>query len=220
MTEAAAAASLVVLISGRGSNLKAILDAIERNRLEATVSAVISSRADAPGLEYARQAGVDTLALDAADYPERPAYDRALSGLIDRFAPDLVVLAGFMRVLSGDFVRHYRGRLVNIHPSLLPALRGLGTHRRALEQGLREHGASVHFVTEELDGGPVFIQARVPVLAGDDVAALADRVLRQEHRLYVEALRLLAGKRIHWSDEQVLYDGQPLLEPLQLEPES
>lgn len=220
MTEAAAPLSLVVLISGRGSNLKAILDAIEHDRLEAVVRAVISSRADAPGLEYARRAGIDTLALDAADYPERPAYDRALSGLIDRFAPDLVLLAGFMRVLSADFVQRYRGRLINIHPSLLPALRGLNTHQRALDRGLREHGASVHFVTEELDGGPVFIQVKVPVLAGDDAATLAARVLRQEHRLYVEALRLLARQRIQWNGEQLLYNSQPLLEPLQLTPEA
>ncbi|MGW8310817.1 MAG: phosphoribosylglycinamide formyltransferase [Thiogranum sp.] len=220
MTEAAAPLSLVVLISGRGSNLKAILDAIEHDRLEAVVRAVISSRADAPGLEYARRAGIDTLALDAADYPERPAYDRALSGLIDRFAPDLVLLAGFMRVLSADFVQRYRGRLINIHPSLLPALRGLNTHQRALDRGLREHGASVHFVTEELDGGPVFIQVKVPVLAGDDAATLAARVLRQEHRLYVEALRLLARQRIQWNGEQLLYESRPLLEPLQLTPEA
>ncbi|MGD8842547.1 MAG: phosphoribosylglycinamide formyltransferase [Gammaproteobacteria bacterium] len=220
MTEAAAPLSLVVLISGRGSNLKAILDAIEHEQLEAVVRAVISSRADAPGLEYARRAGIDTLALDPADYPERPAYDRALSGLIDRFVPELVVLAGFMRVLSADFVQRYRGRLINIHPSLLPALRGLNTHQRALDRGLREHGASVHFVTEELDGGPVFIQVKVPVLAGDDAATLAARVLRQEHRLYVEALRLLARQRIQWNGEQLLYDRQPLLEPLQLTPEA
>jgi phosphoribosylglycinamide formyltransferase-1 len=209
--------SLVVLISGRGSNLKAILDAIRSGAIPATVKAVISSRVDADGLQIARRHNIDTLALDPADYPVREDYDRALQGLIDRFEPDLVLLAGFMRILSPAFVQHYRGRMINIHPSLLPALRGLDTHRRALEAGLSEHGASVHFVTEELDGGPVIIQARVPVLAGDTPATLAARVLTEEHRLYVQALRLLAEKRLHWDGNQLLYDQQPLRHPLQLD---
>jgi phosphoribosylglycinamide formyltransferase-1 len=209
--------SLVVLISGRGSNLKAILDAIQSGAIPATVKAVISSRVDADGLQIAHRQNIDTLALDPADYPVREDYDRALQGLIDRFEPDLVLLAGFMRILSPAFVQHYRGRMINIHPSLLPALRGLDTHRRALEAGLSEHGASVHFVTEELDGGPVIIQARVPVLAGDTPATLAARVLTEEHRLYVQALRLLAEKRLHWDGNQLLYDQQPLRHPLQLD---
>jgi phosphoribosylglycinamide formyltransferase-1 len=209
--------SLVVLISGRGSNLKAILDAIRSGAIPATVKAVISSRVDADGLQIAHRHNIDTLALDPADYPVREDYDRALQGLIDRFEPDLVLLAGFMRILSPAFVQHYRGRMINIHPSLLPALRGLDTHRRALEAGLSEHGASVHFVTEELDGGPVIIQARVPVLAGDTPATLAARVLTEEHRLYVQALRLLAEKRLHWDGKQLLYDQQPLRHPLQLD---
>jgi phosphoribosylglycinamide formyltransferase-1 len=209
--------SLVVLISGRGSNLKAILDAIQSGAIPATVKAVISSRVDADGLQIAHRQNIDTLALDPADYPVREDYDRALQGLIDRFEPDLVLLAGFMRILSPAFVQHYRGRMINIHPSLLPALRGLDTHRRALEAGLSEHGASVHFVTEELDGGPVIIQARVPVLAGDTPATLAARVLTEEHRLYVQALRLLAEKRLHWDGKQLLYDQQPLRHPLQLD---
>jgi phosphoribosylglycinamide formyltransferase 1 len=216
MAEAERPLSLVVLISGRGTNLKAILDAIDTGRLPAVVRAVISSRSDAAGLEYARRASIDTLALDAADYPVRGDYDRALRGLIDRFEPDMVVLAGFMRILSDDFVRHYRGRLINIHPSLLPALRGLRTHQRALDEGLREHGASVHFVTEELDGGPVIIQVRVPVLAGDDAASLAARVLTQEHELYVQALNLLASGQIIWKNEQPFYLQRPLQQPLQL----
>jgi phosphoribosylglycinamide formyltransferase-1 len=149
----------------------------------------------------------------------REDYDRALQGLIDQFEPDLVVLAGFMRILSPGFVQHYAGRIINIHPSLLPALRGLDTHRRALQEGVSEHGASVHFVTEELDGGPVIIQVRVPVLAGDDADTLAARVLREEHRLYVQALRLLAEKRVHWDGKQLVYDQQPLRNPLQLDPE-
>jgi len=219
MADAGKPLSLVVLISGRGSNLRAILDAIQAGELHASVKAVISTRADAPGLGDAQRANVDTLALDPGDYPVREDYDRALQGLIDGFQPDLVALAGFMRILTPGFVQHYRGRLINIHPSLLPALRGLNTHQRALEQGLREHGASVHFVTEELDGGPVIIQVRIPVLAGDTVESLAARVLSQEHRLYVEALRLLAEKRVHWDGHQLMYNQQPLHEPLQIDPE-
>jgi len=217
MPETTTPFSLVVLISGRGSNFKAILDAIQAGRLNARVQAVISSRAHAPGLDYARTAQIDILALEPADYSEREAYDCALRGLIDRFEPDMVVMAGFMRILSADFVHHYRGRLINIHPSLLPALRGLHTHQRALDEGLKEHGASVHFVTEELDGGPVIIQVRVPVLADDDAGSLATRVLQQEHRLYVQALRLLTEQRIYWDGAQLLYDGKPLQQPVQLD---
>ncbi|MFZ0469571.1 MAG: phosphoribosylglycinamide formyltransferase [Thiogranum sp.] len=219
MADAVKPLSLVVLISGRGSNLQAILDAIQAGKLRASVKAVISTRADASGLVNAQRANIDTLALDPGDYPVREDYDRALQGLIDGFQPDLVALAGFMRILTPGFVQHYRGRLINIHPSLLPALRGLNTHQRALDRGLREHGASVHFVTEELDGGPVIIQVRVPVLAGDTAKSLAARVLSQEHRLYVEALRLLAEKRVHWDGQQLMYDQQPLHQPLSMDPE-
>ncbi|MGD2075126.1 MAG: phosphoribosylglycinamide formyltransferase [Gammaproteobacteria bacterium] len=208
--------TLVVLISGRGSNLEAILGAIRAGELPAVVGAVISNRADAAGLEYACREGIDILALEAADYPDRQAYDRALQGLIDSFDPDLVVLAGFMRILTADLVHHYEGRLVNIHPSLLPEFRGLRTHHRALEAAVREHGASVHFVTEELDGGPVIAQARVPVLESDTADTLAERVLRQEHRLYPQTLRWLAEGRVRWDGEQVLFDGEPLRQPLQL----
>ncbi len=209
--------SLVVLISGRGSNLKAILRAIDAGRLRATVKAVISSRADADGLRWERAAAIDTLALDGRDYPRREDYDRALLGLIERFAPDLVLLAGFMRILSAGFVRHFRGRLLNIHPSLLPALRGLRTHQRAIAEGLREHGASVHYVTEELDSCPVIIQARVPVLSDDSAETLAARVLQQEHELYVRALQLIATGEIRWNDDgRVYYRDGPLPEPLKI----
>jgi phosphoribosylglycinamide formyltransferase-1 len=208
--------TLVILISGRGSNLKAILDAIRRGELPAVVTAVISDRTRAPGLEYARQENIDTLALDAADYPDRDGYDRALQGLIDRFEPGLVVLAGFMRILTPAFVHHYQGRLINIHPSLLPALRGLNTHQRAIDQGLKEHGASVHFVTEELDGGPVIVQVKVPVLPDDDAAQLAARVLKQEHRLYAQAIHWLAQGRVRLDGELLLFDQQPLQQPLQI----
>lgn len=209
--------SLVVLISGRGSNLKAILDAIDRGALAASVKAVISSRNEAAGLEYARSRRIDTLALDATDYPQREDYDRALRGLIDRFEPDLVVLAGFMRILTADFVHHYQGRMINIHPSLLPAFRGIHTHRRVLAAGEKLHGASVHFVTEELDGGPVVLQVRVPVQTDDTEDALEDRVLKQEHLLYPLAINWLAEKRIKWQDGQILFDGQPMTSPRQLE---
>ncbi|MGB5297947.1 MAG: phosphoribosylglycinamide formyltransferase [Thiogranum sp.] len=209
--------SLVVLISGRGSNLKAILDAIRRGELSAVVSAVVSDQTRAPGLEYALQENIDTLALDAADYPDRGDYDLALQGLIDRFEPGLVVLAGFMRILTPGFVHHYQGRLINIHPSLLPELRGLNTHQRAIDKGIREHGASIHFVTEELDGGPVIVQVRVPVLPDDDADRLAARVLKQEHRLYAQAIRWLAEGRVSLDGEQLLFDQKPLRQPLQID---
>lgn len=208
--------ALVVLISGRGSNLKAILEAIRRGDLSAVVTAVISDKTQAPGLDYARRENIDTLALDAADYPDKNDYDRALQGLIDRFEPSLVVLAGFMRILTPAFVHHYRGRLINIHPSLLPEFRGLNTHQRAIEKGVTQHGASVHFVTEELDGGPVFVQVKVPVHADDNAEQLAARVLRQEHRLYPQAIRWLTEGRISLKGEQLLFDQQPLPQPLQI----
>ena len=209
--------SLVVLISGRGSNLKAILDAIDHGALAASIRAVISSRSEASGLEYARSRHIDTLALDAVDYPQRQDYDHALGGLIDRFEPDLVVLAGFMRILTANFVHHYQGRMINIHPSLLPAFRGIHTHRRVLEAGEKLHGASVHFVTEELDGGPVILQVQVPVRSDDTEDTLEQRVLKQEHRLYPLAINWLAEKRIRWQNGQVLFDGQPVTSPRQLE---
>jgi phosphoribosylglycinamide formyltransferase-1 len=219
MSEHKQPASLVVLISGRGSNLKAILDAIKRGELPAVVAAVISDKAQAPGLEYARQESIDTLALNAADYPDKDDYDHALQGLIDRFEPKLVVLAGFMRILTPAFVHHYHGRLINIHPSLLPEFRGLNTHQRAIEKGVKQHGASVHFVTEELDGGPVIVQVKVPVRPDDDAERLAARVLRQEHRLYPQAIHWLAEGRISLNGEQLLFDQQPLQQPLQIEEE-
>jgi phosphoribosylglycinamide formyltransferase-1 len=212
--------TLVVLISGRGSNLKTILDAIRGGELPAVVSAVISNRADATGLGYARQENIDTLALDADDYPDAESYDRALQGLIDRFQPGLLVLAGFMRILSPGFVQHYHHKLINIHPSLLPEFRGLHTHQRALAAGVREHGASVHFVSEELDSGPVILQVRVPVLPGDNAEQLAARVLPQEHRLYTLAIRWLAQGRIRWQNEQLLFDDQPLQQPIDIDAEN
>ncbi len=177
--------SVLILISGRGSNMRAIVEA----GLPARIAAVVSNRPDAAGLAYAAERGIATAVLDHNGFPTREAFDEALARRIDEYAPELVVLAGFMRILSEGFVRRYDGRLINIHPSLLPAFPGLHTHRRALEQGVKIHGCTVHFVTGQLDHGPVIIQAAVPVLTGDDEASLAERVLRQEHRIYPLAVR-------------------------------
>jgi len=208
---------LVVLISGRGSNLQAILDQAVSGELPVEVAAVVSNRPGVHGLERARQAGVPALELDHKNFADRPEFEAALIETIDHRHPDLVVLAGFMRVLTAGFTEHYRGRLLNIHPSLLPKFRGLHTHERAIAAGETEHGASIHFVTAELDGGPVIVQARVPVLPGDDSDALAARVLEQEHRLFPLAIRWFAEQRLRLEGEQVWFDGQPLVEPLRLE---
>lgn len=184
--------SIVILISGRGSNLAALLGA----GLPARVAAVISNRPQAPGLELARAAGVPTAAVDHKDFASREAFDAALAAEIDRHRPDLVVLAGFMRVLTDGFVRRYAGRLMNVHPSLLPAFPGLDTHARALAAGVRLHGCTVHFVTPEVDVGPIIIQAAVPVLPGDDPARLAERVLAEEHRVLPQAVRWFLEGRL------------------------
>lgn len=183
---------VVVLISGSGSNLQAIID----TDLPITIRAVISNRADAYGLTRAEQAGIPTAVLDHKAYPDRESYDAALQELIDSYQPGLLVLAGFMRILGDGFVRHYEGRMINIHPSLLPRYRGLDTHARAIEAGDAEAGCSVHFVTPELDSGPIIIQARVPILEGDTPETLAARVLEQEHRIYPEAIRKFAEGEI------------------------
>ncbi|MDG4595625.1 MAG: phosphoribosylglycinamide formyltransferase [Candidatus Contendobacter sp.] len=209
---------LVVLISGRGSNLQAILDQAGSGELPVEVAAVISNRPGVAGLERARNAGVPALDLDHKNFPDRPAFEAALIELIDRHRPDLVALAGFMRLLTVGFTNHYQGRLLNIHPSLLPKFRGLHTHERALAAGEIEHGASIHFVTAELDGGPVIVQARVPILPDDDPDTLAARVLEQEHRLYPLAIRWFAEGRLRQDGERVWFDGKPLVEPLQMPP--
>ncbi len=209
---------LVVLISGRGSNLAALLSAAAAGTLPARVVGVLANCADAPGLETASAAGVPTRALDHRLFADREAFDTALAEAIDGFAPDLVVLAGFMRILGDRFVRRYAGRLINIHPSLLPAFPGLHTHRRALAEGVRVHGCTVHFVTPELDHGPIIVQAAVPVLDTDDEAALAARVLAQEHRIYPLAIRWFADGRLRLCDGRVLLasvqsDGGVLIAP-------
>ncbi|GHU06426.1 phosphoribosylglycinamide formyltransferase [Betaproteobacteria bacterium] len=189
--------SIVILISGRGSNMEAIVRAAIDG---AKIAAVISNRADAAGLAFARAHGIPVAVVAHRDYPERVDFDRALGATVDAFQPDLVVLAGFMRVLGVDFVRHYHGRLLNIHPSLLPAFAGLHTHRRALEAGVKIHGATVHFVTPDLDCGPIVIQAAVPVLADDDEDRLAARVLAEEHRIYPQAVEWFVDERLIVTD--------------------
>lgn len=186
---------IVILISGNGSNMQAVIEAAAREdwlgRLGARVVAVISNKPEAAGLGLAQQAGIATEVLDHRAYASRESFDAALMQVIDRYAPALVLLAGFMRILTPGFVRHYEGRLVNIHPSLLPAFPGLHTHRRAIEAGCAQAGATVHWVTPELDHGPILAQAAVPVLQGDTEQTLAARVLEQEHRIYPQAVRQL-----------------------------
>lgn len=177
--------SIVILISGRGSNMQALLEA----RLPCRVAAVISSRNDAAGLAIAKQHGIATKTIHHRDHLDRTSFDDALTTAIDHYQPDLIVLAGFMRILTPQFVARYAGRIINIHPSLLPAYSGLDTHARALKDGVKVHGCTVHFVTDDLDHGPIIIQAAVPVLMNDTEATLAARVLQQEHRIYAQAIR-------------------------------
>jgi phosphoribosylglycinamide formyltransferase-1 len=196
---------LVILISGRGSNMEALLKA----GLPATVVAVISNEPDARGLNTARAQGISAEAVPHRSYPSRAAFDAALMRAIDAHRPDLVVLAGFMRILTDGFVAHYAGRLLNIHPSLLPAFPGLHTHRQALAAGVKVHGCSVHFVIPTLDLGPVVIQAAVPVLPDDDEARLAARVLVQEHRIYPQAVRWFCEDRLSFRDGRVVLKDAP-----------
>jgi phosphoribosylglycinamide formyltransferase-1 len=200
---------IVVLISGSGSNLQAIIDATQAD-LPVEIRAVISNRTDAYGLERARRAGIPTQVLSHKDYTDRDSYDTALAALIDGYQAELVVLAGFMRILSNGFVRRYEGRLLNIHPSLLPRHRGLDTHARALAAGDDEHGATVHFVSAELDAGPVVIQAHVPVQTDDSPESLAARVLCEEHRIYPEAIRWFATGRLKLEHGRAMLDGKPI----------
>ena len=195
--------SVVILISGRGSNMEAIV----RAGLPAKIAAVVSNRADAAGLKFAAQAGVPAAVVDEREFPSREAFDAALAEAIEEHSPDLVALAGFMRVLGDGLVRRHSGRIVNIHPSLLPAFPGLHTHRRALEEGVKLHGCTVHFVTPEVDRGPIIVQAAVPVRAGDTEESLAARVLRQEHRIYPLALRWFLEDRLVLENGVVRVNG-------------
>jgi phosphoribosylglycinamide formyltransferase-1 len=214
MSGAAARLPIVVLISGTGSNLRAIAARVADGTLPVEIRAVVSDKPDAKGLAWAAEHGIATVALPPRDYADRAAFDRALADTVAGFAPGLVVLAGFMRILGDEFVDRFAGHLVNIHPSLLPKYRGLHTHRRALEAGDREHGASVHFVTRELDGGPVVLQARVPVRDGDDESTLAAKVLAEEHVIYPECIGWFAAGRLRMHDGAAYLDGRRLDTPV------
>ncbi|MDX1475891.1 MAG: phosphoribosylglycinamide formyltransferase [Reinekea sp.] len=204
---------LVVLISGGGSNLQAILDACDNGSIQGRVAAVISNRPNVMGLQRAVKAGADAITLDHTQFANRAAFDAALRDRIDSYAPDFVVLAGFMRILTDEFVTHYLGRMINIHPSLLPKYPGLHTHKRALEAGDKEAGATVHFVTPELDGGPLILQAKVPIETGDTELSLSKRVLASEHRLYPEVLAWLCSERLTFAEGLPILDGTPLQFP-------
>jgi phosphoribosylglycinamide formyltransferase-1 len=188
--------NIVILISGRGSNMQAIVHAARAEKWPARIAAVISNRADAKGLAFAREQGIPTVVVSNKAYPSRDEFDGALQTEIDRYSPDLVVLAGFMRILTNPFVEHYAGRMLNIHPSLLPSFPGLGTHRQALMAGVKVHGATVHFVTPNLDHGPIVAQAMVPVMPEDTEYTLSDRVLEQEHVIYPRAVRWFVEDRL------------------------
>jgi phosphoribosylglycinamide formyltransferase-1 len=185
--------NIVILISGRGSNMQSIVTAAKAEQWPARIAAVISNRADAEGLIFAQQHGIPTAVVISKNYPVREQFDAALQEKIEQYSPDLIVLAGFMRILTPEFVQFYQGRMLNIHPSLLPAFKGLHTHQRALEAGVKEHGASVHFVTAELDHGPILDQAKIAVLPGDTEESLAKRVLEQEHILYPRVIRQIVS---------------------------
>ncbi|NOZ52603.1 MAG: phosphoribosylglycinamide formyltransferase [Gammaproteobacteria bacterium] len=209
---------IVILISGNGSNLQAIIDAIKNNALPVTIRAVISNRAEAFGLIRAQKEGISTELIEQTKYSTRQAFDTELQQRIDKYQPALVVLAGFMRILTDAFVDHYRGKIINIHPSLLPAFRGLNTHQRAIDAKVTEHGTTVHFVTRELDGGPIIIQASVSVSAEDDKTTLAERVLEKEHRIYPLAINLVAKGRLHYKNNCIYLDNKQLQKPLTYPP--
>ena len=196
---------IVIVISGRGSNMQAIIHAAAAQQWPGCIAAVISNKPDATGLLVAAEAGISTAVVDHRAYADRDAFDAALAQKIDSFAPDLVVLAGFLRILTRDFVHHYHGRLLNIHPSLLPSFPGLATHRQALSAGVKVHGATVHFVTPDLDHGPIVAQAAVSVMATDTESTLAARVLEQEHVIYPQAVRSFIEGRLRIEEGRVVH---------------
>lgn len=211
LTSPVEARRIVVLVSGNGSNLQALIDAsTTKAGLGGEIVAVISDKPDAFGLERARQAGIEAVAVPATGFSSREAYDQELARKLEEYQPHLVVLAGFMRILSPALVLKFHGRMLNIHPSLLPKYKGLHTHRRALEAGDSEHGLSIHFVTEELDGGPVIVQAKVAITAEEDETSLAQKVLQQEHLLYPLVVRWFTEGRLQLKGQQACLDGQPL----------
>ncbi|TGE78865.1 phosphoribosylglycinamide formyltransferase [Pseudoalteromonas sp. KS88] len=201
---------LVVLISGSGSNLQAIIDACNNGEINANIAAVVSNKVDAYGLERAKQAGIATAVLSHKDFDSREAYDAKLMDVIDSFAPNLVVLAGFMRILTPSLVQKFKGKMLNIHPSLLPKYQGLNTHQRAIDAKDDVHGVSVHFVTEELDGGPVILQAKVPVLADDTADTLAKRVHAQEHIIYPLVVKWFSEQRLTMEADYAVLDENKL----------
>lgn len=204
--------NIVVLISGRGSNMEAVVQACATEGWNARIAAVVSNQPDAAGLAFARSRGIPTAVVDHREHATRESFDAALQQAIDRFTPDLLVLAGFMRILTPGFVSHFAGRMVNVHPSLLPAFTGLWTHRRAIEAGCKAAGATVHFVTAELDHGPIIAQAIVPVLPGDSEATLAARVLAREHVLYPRVVRWLVEDLLRVDGRTVRHlRGEPQL---------
>lgn len=211
-TEEAKIPSIVVLISGSGSNLQAIIDAVQSGEIKGKISAVLSNKPDVQGLERAEAAGITTHVVDHKEYEQRELFDVAMIRVIDQYEPDLVVLAGFMRILTADFVRRYQGKMLNIHPSLLPKYPGLNTHARAIEAGDQEHGVTVHFVTAELDSGPNIIQAKVPVLEQDTPDLLAKRVQQQEHVIYPIAVKWFVEGRLKMEGNHAYLDHEALPE--------
>ena len=205
---------IVVLVSGSGSNLQAIMDAAQRGDLSAQVDTVISDQPDAFGLQRAARAGISHECIAGSDYPDRAAYDAVLAERLNELSPDLVVLAGFMRILTSDLVNPWCGRMLNIHPSLLPAYRGLHTHGRVLEAGEQFHGTTVHFVTEELDGGPIIAQSRLRIGTEDNEESLVKRILAMEHRMYPEVIGWIAQGRLRLNDGHVELDGVILEHPI------
>lgn len=205
---------IVILISGRGTNMRAIAERAANGELPVEVRAVISDKADAAGLASAAAMNIPTRSLSAKEFADRASYDQALAALVQSFEPELIVLAGFMRILSPGFIAAFADRILNIHPSLLPLYRGLHTHRRALEAGDILHGCSVHFVTEELDGGPLVIQSQVKVLPGDSESSLSARVQQQEHRIYSQAIDWFARRRLQLREQRAWLDGRPLEAPV------
>jgi len=206
--------SLVILISGGGSNLQAIIDAIQNNELDAEIKTVISNRVSATGLDRAARADIESHVVDHKQFPNRRSFDRAMMKIIDPLKPDLVILAGFMRILGDEFIDHYQHRLINIHPSLLPRYKGLNTHQLAIDNRDTIHGASVHYVSHELDSGPVVIQAEVSVLDSDDENSLASRVLEQEHKIYPMVIQMVAEGRLTFDGDQLNLDNKQLTKPL------
>lgn len=202
--------AIVVLISGNGSNLQAIIDGCAKGLIPGKITGVIANKAKAYGLERARMAGIATQVVSHKDYADRQQYDIALKAVIESFGAELIVLAGFMRILTPEFVKHFSGKLLNIHPSLLPKYQGLDTHQRAIDAGDTEHGCSVHFVTEQLDGGPVILQAKVPIFPGDDASTVAERVHEQEHLIYPLAVRWFCQNRLQQRANEAWLDGNLL----------